>query len=449
MNRLRNLAITLILLSARNAFGDIKLPAIINDNMVLQQQSEVPLWGTAGADKLVCVTTSWNNKTYSVHSDASGQWKVKISTPSAGGPYEITFNDGKALTLINILIGEVWLCSGQSNMEMPVTGFGNSPVLHANDILAKSENPALRLFHVQRAVSNTPLNDCSGTWNESTPGSAASFSAVGFQFAQMLQHILKIPVGIIEADWGGTPIESWMSKNSLQPFGDTKTPETNDGIAADRLRPTCLFNGMIAPLAGFGIKGFLWYQGEANVSHAGSHPYNYDQMMKAMVTEWRRLWGRDTLPFYYVQIAPWIYRQNRDSVPYLREAQMRAEKEIPHAGMVVSIDAGNEFTVHPPDKTIISKRLLYWALGDAYNKKGIFYASPEFKNMAVKDSLITVTFTNTPQGFTSRDEQIRGFEIAGSNKVFYPASAKIFRNSIQVKSDQVPHPVAVRYAFRD
>lgn len=428
-----------------NVQGKIKLPALISDNMVLQRTSKVPLWGAADPDATIHITTSWNQKQYTTHSDAKGNWRILINTPAAGGPYSITFSDGTPLTIKNILIGEVWICSGQSNMEISMKGYRNQPILHANDILTYADNNKLRLFHVKRAVANEPLKDCTGSWDISSAESASTFSAVGFQFAQKLQHILKVPVGIIEAAWGGTPIVGWMNKESLVPFPDVKIPSENDRLKADRLRPTCLFNGMIAPLVGFGIKGFLWYQGEHDVRH----PSGYDKMMEAMVKSWRALWQRDTLPFYYVQIAPWEYRSNADSVPYLRAAQMRAQQEIPHSGMVVSIDVGSSSTVHPPDKTTISKRLLYWALGDAYHKKGIAYKSPVYKQMKIKESNIALTFSHAPRGFTSYGEDIKGFEVAGADHEFYPAKAKIYHKTIVVQSKNVQKPVAVRYAFKD
>ncbi len=426
-------------------FGKIRLPSIVNNNMVLQQQSKVPLWGSVNKKTGVTLTTSWNNKSYKTTSSADGSWKIYVETPKAGGPYSIEISDGEKIVLSNILIGEVWLCSGQSNMEISMLGYENQPILNSNEILMNADNSQLRLFHIQRAVSNTPLDDCKGNWQISTPESAGDFSAVGFQFAQKLQKILKVPVGIIETSWGGTPIEAWMDKESLQSFPAVKTPEKNDTLKADRLRPTCLFNGMVAPIVGFGIKGFLWYQGETNVPH----PSNYDKLMKSMVDEWRVLWKRDTLPFYYVQIAPWVYRANRDSVPILRERQQKAQEEIPQSGMVVSIDKGNEFTIHPPDKTAIADRLLYWALGQTYQEKGIAFESPVFKEMKIKGDTITLAFTNTPHGFTSYDQPVNGFEIAGSDKFFHAAKATIYKNSIQVSSAEVSAPMAVRYAFKD
>jgi len=447
MPKFKYLWIIIGLLITQNVFGKIKLPAIIGNNMVLQQQSNVPLWGVAKANTIVKIISSWNRKVYKIQSDATGHWKLKISTPVAGGPYEITFDDGSLLVLRNILIGEVWVCSGQSNMEISMMGYKNQPILNSNDILMKADNPNLHLFVVKRAVSNTPLDDCKGSWETSTPESASSFSAVGFQFAKMLQEILKVPVGIIQTTWGGTQIQAWMDKTSLASFPNAKIPMPGDTLKADGWRqPTCLFNGMISPIIGFGIKGFLWYQGENNVLN---HPSDYDKLMQSMVQEWRILWQRDTLPFYYVQIAPYKYLTDRDSVPILQERQQKAQNEIPHSGMVVSIDKGNEFTVHPPDKTTISKRLLYWALGDTYQKKGIAYESPLYKDMKKEGNAINISFTNTSHGFTSHDQPINGFEIAGADRIFHPANATIYKNTIQVKSDEISDPIAVRYAFKD
>lgn len=427
-------------------FAKVKLPSVINNNMVLQQQSSVPLWGKASANKTVRITTSWDRKNYKAASDNNGEWRVNVNTPSAGGPYTITFDDGQKLQLNNVLIGEVWLCSGQSNMVMPLKGYRNQPTLNGNDITANAANPNIRLFHVQRAVSNVPLDDCTGSWEVSSPESATDFSAIGFQFAQQLQKILNVPVGVIESDWGGTPIEAWMDKPSLASFPEVKIPVANDAVKAEPHRPTCLFNAMIAPLTGYGIKGFLWYQGENNASK----PTGYDKLMVSMVDGWRKLWNTsDTLSFYYVQIAPYRYPTNRDSIPVLREMQQKAQSEIPNSGMAVSIDAGSEVTIHPENKTIISKRLLYWALGDAYHQKGIAYESPYYKSQEIKDGRAIITLSNVPNGFTSWDKKIEGFEVAGSNKSFYPAEAKIVGTTIVVQCDKVPKPVSVRYGFKD
>lgn len=445
MNKFRLPGVSVLILFSLCCSGKVRLPSIINDNMVLQQQSTVALWGKANKNTVVSVATSWNNKLYKTRSLSDSSWKIEIETPVAGGPYTITISDGEKIQLSNVLIGEVWICSGQSNMEITMLGYDNQPVLNSNDLLTQADNSQLRLFNVKRAVSNTPLNDCEGNWQISSPESAANFSAIGFQFAQALQKILKVPVGIIESTWGGTPIEAWMDKKSLTSFTGVRVPVENDTLRPDRLHATCLFNGMISPIAGFGIRGFLWYQGETNVPH----PAVYDNLMRSMVLEWRALWKKDSLPFYYVQIAPWIYRASRDSVPLLRESQQKAQDEIPNSGMVVSIDKGSQFTIHPSDKTTIANRLLYWALNQTYGKKGIACQSPRYKNMTIKGDSVFITFSDAPHGFTSNDQDINGFEIAGTDRVFHPAKAKIYRKSILLINDNPSGPAAVRYAFRD
>lgn len=429
-----------------SVFADVKLPAVINNNMVLQRQSSVPLWGKASANKTVLITTWWDKKEYKAMADKNGEWRIKVTTPSAGGPYIITFEEGKKIRLTNILIGEVWVCSGQSNMAMNLRGSVNQPVVNSNDLIANSANPKIRLFRVGLAASNFPLDDCSGSWEIAQPETAQNFSAIGFQFAQQLQKILNVPIGIIESDWGATPIESWMDKGSLASFPNVIVPEEHDTAKAESRRPTCLFNAMIAPLTGYGIKGFLWYQGESNTKA----PTGYDKLMVSMVDGWRKAWKTsDTLSFYYVQIAPYRYSGKNDSVPVLREMQEKAQSQIANSGMVVSIDAGNEFIIHPENKTIISQRLLYWALGDAYHQKGIAYNSPYYKSQQIKDARAIISFSHGERGFTSWNKKIEGFEIAGSDKIFYPAQAKIAGPTILVQSDKVAKPVSVRYGFKD
>lgn len=427
------------------AAGAVSLPAVISSHMVLQRHAEVPLWGHAAPRHSVTITTSWDGHRYRVTAGSDGAFRASVRTPEAGGPYQITFDDGNALTLKDILIGEVWVCSGQSNMEISLEGYRNQPILHSNRILAASRDSGLRLFHVQRAVANQPQDNCTGAWEAAAPGSVRTFSAVGYLYARMLRKFLKVPVGVIEASWGGTPIEAWMEANSLRPFGAPGIPVPGDTSAANRLRATCLYNGMIAPVAGYGIRGFLWYQGEANAGR----PAGYDKLMRAMVGQWRQVWHQDSLPFYFVQIAPWKYGRQADSVPYLREAQQKAAHEIPRCGMVVSVDAGNEHTIHPPNKTVIARRLFYWALGDTYGQDAISFRSPEFASMKVRDSVVTVRLTDTPHGLTSWDKPITGFEVAGADHVFYPARARIHGQGVEIVSSDVKDPLVVRYCFKD
>jgi len=435
-----------LFLAAINASGKISLPSVISDNMVLQQKSKVALWGKAKINSRVRVTTSWNKQEYVSSADGNGSWKLLVATPSAGGPYEITFNDGEKLTLSNILIGEVWVCSGQSNMEMPVKGFGNQPILNANEILLDADNPQIRLIRYERALTRTPEYDSKSTsWQVSDAQNAKDFSAVGYQFAQILQRKLKVPVGIIMSTWGGTKIEAWMTGNSLKQFPEIVIPAVADTTRINKNDPTVLFNGMINPFLGYGIKGVIWYQGEQN----RSNPQIYDRLMVSMVKEWRSLWNRGDFPFYYVQIAPFHYKDRIGPANLLREAQLKASTQIPNSGMVVSMDVGAENFIHPPDKTTISKRLAYWAIANDYGMKGLPFASPVFKSMTVDKDIANLSFDHAENGLSSFGKPLSAFEIAGEDKIFYPANAKITGKGVSLQSEQVKVPVAVRYAFKD
>jgi sialate O-acetylesterase len=438
-------ALTLLLASIGfTAQATITLPALFNSNMVLQQQADAAIWGSAGKNAPVVITTSWDKKKYTVKADADGKWKTYVHTPKAGGPYDITITDGTPLKLTNVLIGEVWLCSGQSNMEMPVKGFRNQPILGSNDLLMEADDPELRLFRVERAVANTPQTDCKAKWETCSPQSVKEFSAVGYMYAKILRARLKVPVGIMEATWGGTPIEGWMNTNSLKrvPYG---IKDAAPGANITRLEPTGLFNGMIAPLAGFALKGVLWYQGETN----RDRPELYAGLMQSMVSEWRSLWNIGEWPFYYVQIAPYLYPNGRPLVPYLREAQDKAQALIPNSGMVVVMDAGDEKTIHPANKTVVGNRLAYWALAKTYGREGLNYQSPTYKAMTIVTDTVKVSFNNAANGLTAYGKDITSFELAGNDKVFYPALARLTNEGVFLYSTQVKGPVSVRYAFKD
>jgi sialate O-acetylesterase len=445
---MHKLVLSLFLLFSLRASATITLPAIIGSNMVLQQQSEVALWGTAKNNAKVTVTTSWNGRRYTVNAGSDGAWKLKVQTPAAGGPYEITLSDGTPLKLTDILIGEVWVCSGQSNMEMPVKGFKNQPILNSADILMKADNPQIRLFHVPKKISRTPVPSCETAWKASDGATAASFSAVGFQFAQMLQERLKVPVGIIESTWGGTLIEAWMGEPMLQPFAtEIKVPAVTDTLNMKPNDPTGLYNGMIAPIRGYGIKGALWYQGESN----RLRPAQYEKLLPAMVKGWRNVWDAGDWAFYYVQIAPFTYKDDSGEAGKLREAQLRAESQMPNAGMAVSMDVGEELNIHPPDKTIISKRLLYLALARTYGYKSIPCEGPVYKSMQVSGDTAKLSFDYASNGLTTFGKPLAPlFEVAGADKVFHPAETAVItrEGGINVRSSSVKTPAAVRYAFK-
>ncbi|HTN38337.1 MAG TPA: sialate O-acetylesterase [Arachidicoccus sp.] len=442
------LALFILLISGTGSYGAVVLPSVIGNNMVLQRSAKVALWGKAKPNVRVVIITSWNKKRYTVQAGRDSTWKALVQTPRAGGPYEVSFNDGQLTTLHNILIGEVWVCSGQSNMEMPMQGFYNQPVLHSNDIIMAAANPEIRLIRYERALSRTPKFDCPSTgWVVSDGPSAKLFSAVGYQFAQMLQEKLKVPVGMIMSTWGGTMIEGWMPTESFSAFPEIKVrpASASDTTAMIKNEPSVLFNAMIQPFVGYGIKGVLWYQGEQN----RVNPQIYDRLLTSMVSDWRALWKAGSWPFYYVQIAPYKYVDKLGPANLLREAQLKASHMIPNAGMVVSMDVGAKHFIHPPNKTLISKRLLYWALANDYGFKGIAYASPEFKSMQVDKETAHISFTHSPKGLSSFGQELTAFEMAGADHKFYPAAAKITGKGVDVHCDKVPEPVAVRYGFKD
>ncbi len=418
----------------------IIMPAVFSDNMVLQQQSEVLVWGRTDAGKTVTVNNNWDSKSISVISANDGTWKVKIKTPAAGGPFELVISDGDELRLKNILIGEVWLCSGQSNMDIPLKGVGKNVVIKdGTDYIANSSNPLLRLFKVEHNSSKTPLTDVEGSWLEANPESVAGFSAVGYLFGKELQETLGIPVGIIKSAVGGTTITAWMSEKLLrESFG------IQAGSKAGKANATELFNAMISPLAGFGLKGFLWYQGEGN--HGA--PELYARQLPALVNEWRTIWGLGELPFYYAQIAPYNYRDGKS--PYMRQAMAGCMKTIPNSGMVTLTDAGEEENIHPADKKVVADRFLNWVLAKTYNKSGIGYCGPIYNSLEMKGNKITVKFDYAESGLTFYGKKPVNFEIAANDTVYVPAKAKITKKGdVIVWNHSVKKPLAVRYAFKD
>jgi len=426
-------------------FAEIKLPAIFGNQMVLQQQSDVAVWGTAEKNATVKVITSWNNKKYTTKASDDGRWKLKISTPQAGGPYNLTISDGKELTLENVLIGEVWVCAGQSNMQMPMKGFANQPIIGSTDAILLSTNAAIRFFTVTRATSLTPLEDFKGNWQICNPETTSEFSAIAYFFGQMLQKTLNVPIGLIHSSWGGTAIQTWMGEGSCKEFDFISMDKTMPIIQNPPKAPTVLFNAMINPMLGYGIRGVIWYQGESN----RPEPENYLKMFPAMIKDWRTKWEVGDFPFYYVQIAPHGKNGVLPNGAFLREAQLKTSTIVPNIGMVYALDVGEQINIHPANKEVVSKRLAYLALSQTYNIKGINPFSPTMKAMTIKSDTVRITFDNAPNGLTSFGKELSLFELAGADKVFYPAKATFAQNGIMLKSTSVAVPVAVRYAFKN
>lgn len=445
-------ALAVLLLSPLCLYAEVKLPSVFTDNMVLQQSDKVNFWGWAAVGKTVSVTPSWNRKTYKARTDASGRWKLEVETPAAGGPYEITISDGTPVKLTNVLIGEVWVCSGQSNMEMPLKGFKGQPILGSNEAILKSRNPNLRLYTVPRSSEITPQdNSKPSQWKEARPETVADFSATAYYFGRLLQDQLEVPVGIINVSYSGSFAEAWMTPAALQPFG-IQAPAAGDTIKAVSRTPTTLYNGMLHPLIGYGMRGCLWYQGESNYDN----PEVYESLFPAMVQQWRTLWGRDTFPFYFTQIAPYNYAQlppyhygGKYNSAFLRDAQRKALNQIPNSGMAVLLDAGEENNIHPANKEVAGTRLALLALGKTYGRKGFGFESPLYDTISIASGIAEVRFKNAPNWLTSFGKELTTFEIAGKDRVFYPAKAIINKSSVLVSSPQVKEPVAVRYAFKD
>ena len=457
-------ALTVLLTTAclmpavQQAEAKVKLPSVLASNMVLQQQTTVKLWGESRENATIRVNTSWDNQTYQTTAYAQGRWLLTVGTPAAGGPYRISFDDGETVTLENILIGEVWFCSGQSNMEMPMKGFDRQPAQNTNNIIAKAK-PAtpIRIFNTDskdgrwvRQSSKTPQTDCFGQWLENTPEHVANTSAAAYFFARYVQEVLEAPVGIIVSTLGGSKVEAWMSREAISPFKDIDLSllDNDQPIKNATASPCVLYNSKIAPLTNFAIKGFLWYQGESNRDNAAQ----YRQLMAAFVNDLRAKWGQGEFPFYFVEIAPYNYEgADGTSAAALRESQQLNLKDIPNCGMVTTLDIGHPHFIHPTDKQTVGERLALLALGQTYGRKGFGYLTPTYQSMEIAGNKIYINIANAKGGLCPMWTSLTGFEIAGEDKVFYPAHTEIETSTtrLAVSSDKVPHPVAVRYAYRN
>lgn len=428
------------LLQGYKAEANVRLPAILASNMVLQQQSEIKLWGWADPGEGVYITASWSGKTDSVWGSSGAKWELTIQTPVAGGPYTIRIKGKNEIVLENILIGEVWVCSGQSNMEMN-SGAG---VTGMEADIPNSTNTQIRFFHVPKSTAPYPQENGEGTWTSCDPATLRTFSAVGYYFGKKLQDSLHVPIGLINASWGGTPAETWTPGPIVE----------NDAVlknAAGKLKevrwwpttPGAAYNGMIAPMTRFTIAGTIWYQGESN---AGIYS-TYQALFSSMITAWRKAWNKD-FPFYYVQIAPYAYG-NENISAFLREQQTRT-MSLPNTGMVVITDLVDDVKdIHPKNKKDVGSRLANWALAETYQHTGITYKSPQYKSMQVKNGKAEIYFDNAPNGFILKGDKATEWYIAGPDRLFLPATVKLEKDRVIVSNPNIKEPVAVRFAFTD
>ncbi|WP_047247552.1 sialate O-acetylesterase [Maribacter thermophilus] len=432
--------------------AEVKLPAVVSSNMVLQRNTTVELWGWANAKEKISIKTSWFSEVVNIQADSEGNWSIKVKTSNSKEPQTIVIKSKTSdITLKNVLFGEVWLCSGQSNMEQPVKGFLGQPTYESNISIAKAGNPNLRLFSVDEVGAKTPLADVSKYkgWQQASPQSVSTYSAIAYFFGQQLQEILDVPVGLIQSSWGGSPIQAWMSTDVLSNYEKIHL----DGVDITKKTnhiPTALYNGMINPIIPYTIKGALWYQGESN----RMEPENYKKLFPAMVKDWRHRWGIGDFPFYYVQIAPYKYSGNTEfqtvsNTAFIREAQIQCLDLIPNSGIAITMDIGDYNSIHPPKKKEVADRLLFNALHRTYGYKNVDCFSPMYDSKEKKDGGIILKFKNAENGLYAYDK-LKGFEIAGKDRVFYPAYAEIInRKEVFVSSNNVPDPVEVRYAWRN
>ena len=420
-------------------FANVSLPAIFGDHMVLQQSSEVKIWGWGNPSEEITITTSWNNESVKTKTDNQAKWSVNFVTPKAGGPFEITIQGYNTIIINDVLIGEVWLCSGQSNMEWtPSAGID-----HGKEEIEKANYPSIRFFSVAKNAAKHPQLDLQGEWKVCTPETMQYFSAIGYFFGRKIHTDLNVPVGLINSSWGGSPAEVWTPKDAF---------EKNEIIAtaATKLKkepwapkePSIVYNAMIHPLVPFKIKGALWYQGETNVQNADT----YSELLSSMIASWREKW-EDQFPFYFVQIAPYKYGDDHFNGVVVRDQQRRILKKSDKTAMVVISDIGNIEDIHPKNKIDVGLRFANVALNKTYGKSEIEYSGPLFNDFSIEKNKIRVNF-DFADGLAN-DGKITEFEIAGKDGKYYAAKAKIEKNSVLVWCSKVKAPKNVRYGWNN
>jgi sialate O-acetylesterase len=440
----------LLLLSSQALLAEVKLPAIVSSNMVLQRNSQVVLWGWADAGEDITIEASWLSEAMEVETDQDGNWRVEVKTTDSKEAQVILVRGKDAeIKLENVLFGEVWLCSGQSNMQQPLNGYTGEPTFGATQAILAAKNPNLRLFSVDRVGSKTPLKDVEkfSAWQQASAENIAEFSSVAYFFGQQLQEILDVPVGMIHTSWGGSSVQAWISKEVISAYQEVNLEEVDINERTNHI-PTALYNAMIAPLIPYTIQGALWYQGESN----RMEPDVYRELFPAMVKDWRTRWEIGDFPFYYVQIAPYWYNNEEvfttaENSAFIRESQLQCVELIPNSGIAITMDIGSRWSIHPPMKKEVADRLLYNALQQTYGFEAIDGLSPVYESMEIRNDTVLLSFKHAERGLFTH-EGLSDFEVAGEDKVFYPAKAKIVqRRQVEVICDQVPSPVAVRYAW--
>lgn len=418
--------------------ANIRLPNILSSNMVLQQKSTTKLWGWASPGEKIKITSSWDNQTTEVTADGNANWLIELKTPAAGGPYNIAFQGGNKIVLENVWIGEVWVCSGQSNMEWNYS----TGIKSIKEDFAQLGKLNIKLFNIPKTTSKTAQDDINSTWTACDSNTLKTFSAVGYYFGKHLSQDLNVPIGLINSNWGGTPAETWtpgqlVENNTVLKDAATKNAPTPWWPVA----PGYTYNAMIAPMVNYGIAGSIWYQGESN----RDTPASYTELINTMLGAWRKAWNKE-FPFYYVQIAPFKYEKYNVGA-LVREAQSK-NLSTAKTGMVVISDLVTDtLNIHPTNKKDVGIRLANLALAETYGLKKTGYKNPIFKSFSVEKSDVLIEFDYAEAGLTIKGDKPKEIFIAGADKMFYPAKVKIKGNKIVVSNGQVKAPVAVRYQF--
>ena len=467
------------------AFGIIRLPSIFSDNMVIQEGAPVNIWGWASPGESIKI--EFSGQVIELRTDNEGRWKAVLEPVTSKKPLRMVLTGRNRISIRNILVGEVWLCSGQSNMEWSL-----ARSLNAKKAIANADHPSIRLFHVGRNAVSKPQDNCQGRWVSCTPQSAKGFSAVAYHFGLAIHEAIGKPVGLIQSTWGGTPVEGWTSRDALSELDTTKAmlerwdaqavnyakdrreyslklnvweaarqKALREGEPAPRKprapydpssrpnNPGSLFNGMISPLIPFSIRGATWYQGESNVYRA----YQYRSLFPAMINDWRERWGLGEFPFYFVQIAPYRYSRNPSEMgAELREAQLLTMQGVNNTGMAVTLDIGNPRDIHPRNKQEVGRRLALWALRDTYGRPSIQPSGPIYSSFNVEAGAVVIEFKHAENGLKSINGQpLSHFEIAGDDRVFHPAEKVdiLDKKKIRIFSRRVKKPIAARYAWSD
>lgn len=441
MNKMKNsIALILLLMFPVLLQAQLQLPTIVSDNMVLQRNAIFKLDGKAKPNANINITAGWSKKAYKTKSDKYGHWQLNLPTAKAGGPFDLVVSsENEEIVRKNILLGEVWICSGQSNMEWNVVrGFDNSEVEAAN-----ANYPNIRMLYIPKAESDTLRYDANAQWQACTPEVMRKFSAVGYFFGRKLQKELNVPIGLINCNWGGTNIEAWMSSEKKASVTDTLAWKVFQTSNKKLSKPSSvLYNAMVNPLHIFPVAGTLWYQGESNVLNSQF----YKTYMQWLVEDWRKIFGAN-MPFYYVQIAPHKYKKPFEGA-LVQEQQRLAMNEIKKSGMVVTADiAGDVSDIHPRNKVDVGERLARWALAKNYSKSNVFVSGPIYKGKKIEGNKIRIQFDYAAEGLQIKGDSIANLWIAGNDGNFMKAIAKIDGKDLIVSHPKIEKPVTVRMAF--